>query len=249
MREANVEARRRRILDAARRLIERDGIESLSMRKLASEAAVSVTTLYNLFGARDDILVAMIADAVDGMIAVLDAESTLDDPIDRCFAVIEVSVREFGENERTHRPMMVAGFAAQALEADAERRIARRAIELQREGLEAAKARGLLRAEADPIRLGEQIYHGYELACAQWAWGRLDLDAFEARALYGLVLALQAVATEALRAELDVRRAVLERRLARVERTSTTGNAHPRAPKASVSEATASGTRARRRRS
>ena len=214
-REVNVEARRRRILEAARRLIEGGGIDALSMRKLAAEAGVAVTTLYNLFGAREDILVAMIDDAVDEMIAILDAESTLADPIERCFAVIEVSVREFGANEKTHRPMMVAGFDTQALQADADRRIARRAIALQREGLEAARERELIRTEADPLRLAEQIYHGYELACAQWAWGRLDLFGFEARALYGLVLVLQAVATEGLRADLEARRIALGRRLAK----------------------------------
>ena len=36
---------------------------------------------------------------VDEMIATLDAESTLDDPIERCFAVIEVSVRAFGREK------------------------------------------------------------------------------------------------------------------------------------------------------
>ena len=224
-REVNVEARRRRILDGARRLIEGGGVEAISMRKLAAEAGVAVTTLYNLFGAREDILVAMVDDAVDEMIAALEAESTLDDPIERCFAVIEVTVREFGEKEKTHRPMMVAGFDSQALQADADRRIARRAIDLQREGLEAARARGLLRPEADPVRLGEQIYHGYELACAQWAWGRLDLDGFEARALYGLVLALQAMATDGLHADLEERRVALERRLAKAERRNPTGSA------------------------
>ena len=77
--------------------------------------------------------------------------------------------------------------------------LARRAVGLQREGLAAAREQGLLRPEADPVRLAEQIYHGYEFACAQWAWGRLDLETFEARALYGLYVALLGIATDEVR--------------------------------------------------
>ena len=65
LREINVEARRRRILDAARSLIAKGGMAALSMRKLATEAGLSVTTLYNLYGVRDEILHALIDDAVD----------------------------------------------------------------------------------------------------------------------------------------------------------------------------------------
>ena len=43
-----------RILEAARRLIVGGGLDALSMRKLASEAGVSVTTLYDLNGSRDE---------------------------------------------------------------------------------------------------------------------------------------------------------------------------------------------------
>ena len=48
---SRVQARsRRRILDAARRLVEADGLDRLSMRDLAAEADVSVRTIYNVVG-------------------------------------------------------------------------------------------------------------------------------------------------------------------------------------------------------
>ena len=78
LRELNCEARRQRILAAARTLIARGGIPALSMRKLAQEAGVSVTTLYNLFGVRDDILSALVHDAIDRIDQILQREAPLD---------------------------------------------------------------------------------------------------------------------------------------------------------------------------
>ena len=56
LRERNVEARRQRILQAARVLLAQGGLGALSMRKLAEEASLSVNTLYNLWGTREEIL-------------------------------------------------------------------------------------------------------------------------------------------------------------------------------------------------
>lgn len=214
LREINIEARRRRILDAARALIARGGMPALTMRKLAAEAGLSVTTLYNLYGVREDILHALIDDAVDRMVDLLDAQAPLDDPFERCRAVVTVSIEFFTENEAIYRPMVVATYEGLALACTSDRRTAHRAAEMQREGIEAAIEKGLLRPVADPLRLAEQIYHGYEFACCQWGFGLLDADGFETRALYGLYVALLAAATEASRPFLEARLRELEPALA-----------------------------------
>ena len=112
LRELNVAARRQRILDAARRLIATGGIAALSMRKLAREAGLSVTTLYNLFGVREEILQALVMDAIDQMDLVLERDAPLDDPIERCRAVVTVSVRHMAKNEAIFRPMAIAAEQA-----------------------------------------------------------------------------------------------------------------------------------------
>lgn len=183
------------------------------MRKLASEAGLSVTTLYNLFGAREDILQALIDDAVDRMSDILEVEAPLADPLERCRAIITVSVAYFAENEAIYRPMVVTAYEGLS-RACSDRRTARRAANMQRTGLEAAIAQGLLKDTLDPRRLAEQIYHGYELACCQWGFGELDSQGFEARALYGLYVALLAVATDAVRPQIEAELEKLEPRLA-----------------------------------
>jgi AcrR family transcriptional regulator len=224
LREVNIESRRQRILEAARDLIARGGMQSLSMRKLAAEAGLSVTTLYNLYGSRDDILFALIQDGIDRMVPILDAEAPIDDPLARCRAVITVSVEQFAANAAIYRPMIVASYEGLSRGPEADRRLARRASGMQREGIEQAIEQGLLADTLSPERLGEQIYHGYELACVQWAFGLLDEAGFRARALYGMYLALLAVANDVVREELEAQLNELEGELAAsAERTSLQG--------------------------
>jgi AcrR family transcriptional regulator len=50
--------RRRRILEAVRDAIVRDGIDEVRVRSLASDCGVAVATLYNQFGSRDGLIAA-----------------------------------------------------------------------------------------------------------------------------------------------------------------------------------------------
>lgn len=54
------EERRERILHVARRLIAERGYEGVTMRELADESLVSVPTLYNLFGGKNELLFAAV---------------------------------------------------------------------------------------------------------------------------------------------------------------------------------------------
>ena len=58
----NESDRLKRIIEAARQLIETAGIEGLTMRSLAAEARVSPVTLYNRFGNKDNIVSLVIID-------------------------------------------------------------------------------------------------------------------------------------------------------------------------------------------
>ncbi len=56
---------RARILAAARRIIERDGWEKLTVRRLAAEVGIGTTTLYHHVRDRQDLLVQLLNDHVD----------------------------------------------------------------------------------------------------------------------------------------------------------------------------------------
>jgi AcrR family transcriptional regulator len=209
LREINIEARRQRILEGARNLISEGGITALSMRRLAQRAELAVTTLYNLFGSRNEILSALVEDAIDRMDTILEREAPLDDPLERCRAVITVSIRHLVDNQAIFRPMVVTSYQGLTDHHWQDRRTAERAADMQRVAIEAAMAKGLLTDALDAGILARQIYHGYELAHLQWAFGGHDETVFEARALYGLYVALLGVATDTSRPRImrELRRA------------------------------------------
>lgn len=174
------------------------------MRQLAAEAEVSVTTLYNLFGSKDGVVVAMIDAALDQMDARLEAEAPVDlDPFGRCRAVITVSIEHLTARPEVYRPVNLIALERMARGEPDDRRLARRAEGMQVQGLAAARDQGLLRPGVDIDALAGQIFHGYELAAMQWATERLDAGAFEARALHGLWIALLAACTEPQRPPLE----------------------------------------------
>ena len=108
LRERNVEGRRQQILQAARLLLSRGGIGALSMRKLAEEAQLSVNTLYNLWGTREEILHALTLDARDRMEASLPIEASPEDPIAYCRTLVQATIQELCRQHQFFRPMTLA---------------------------------------------------------------------------------------------------------------------------------------------
>ena len=60
LRERQKQQRRDAIMESARSLFERVGIEDTSMAMIAAEADVSTPTVFNYFGSRDELLLALI---------------------------------------------------------------------------------------------------------------------------------------------------------------------------------------------
>ncbi|MGW0880681.1 TetR/AcrR family transcriptional regulator [Streptomyces sp. NPDC002671] len=72
--------RRRRIIDAAIRVVSEKGIAGLSHRTVAAEADVPLGSTTYHFATLDDLLVAALCQASEGFGGVLDASGVLDDP-------------------------------------------------------------------------------------------------------------------------------------------------------------------------
>ena len=213
LRERNVALRRQQILDAARRLIAAEGMDGLSMRKLAAEAGLAVRTLYNLWGSRGEILRALVEQALDRMDRALDEEAPLADPLQRARAIVTVTIRHLVEDEVVSRSMVLAKYQSAEIGRSDAGLITRRASAMQTTAIRAAIDQGLLLDRLDPAQLGRQIYHGYELAHVQWAFGSIDAATFEARALYGLYVALLGIATDEVRPRIEQELERIEERL------------------------------------
>jgi len=212
-RERNVEARRQQILEAARTLLSRGGIGALSMRKLAEEASLSVNTLYNLWGTREEILRALTLDARERMEATLQIDPSPADPIAYCQTLVRATVREMCRQHELFRPMILAWLEGEIAGQASPIEPMAHSIRVLSQIIQAAQRSGVFECPMNPKHIAWQIEHGAQFASIQWALGRIDDAHFEARALYGLNLAFVGLVDEARRADIQKRLKGLERKM------------------------------------
>ena len=232
LRERNVEVRRQQILQAARVLLSRGGIGALSMRKLAEEASLSVNTLYNLWGTREEILRALTLDARDRMEASLPFEASPDDPIAYCRTLVGATVRELCRQHEFFRPMILAWLEGEIAGQPSPIEPMEHSIRTLAEIIQLARRSDLIECPMTPEQVASQIQHGAQFASIQWALGRIDETHFEARALYGVNLAFLGMVSEDRRPELQAELKSLERKLrmspGSVKGAPSTGTRDPR---------------------
>ena len=226
LRETAKRKRRRRILTEARRLIDEEGLEGLSMRRLAESAELSTRTLYNLYGAKETILFALMEESLDQLDETLEQLGPTD-PIDRSRTLITASVEMLcGDAQQLHRSLL--------RELDLNPRLARELLLMGRvrswheEALRSAMHAGLLDASFSAQVLAHQVLMGYGQAVRLWSRGIFDAHALRAQALHVWALHLLAVSTDAsrpqLRAEVLQLRGEIERVLGRLERIAAEGH-------------------------
>jgi AcrR family transcriptional regulator len=82
------QALRERILDAARRIVIREGFAALSMRKIADAIEYSPATLYLHFESRDEIARALCAEGYEQLLASFEPLAQIADPAERLKALL-----------------------------------------------------------------------------------------------------------------------------------------------------------------
>jgi AcrR family transcriptional regulator len=78
--QAHLDARRRQILDAARRCFVRNGFHATSMQDVLAEANLSAGAVYRYFRGKDEIIAAIAGEAVAEVAGALDTAFGADDP-------------------------------------------------------------------------------------------------------------------------------------------------------------------------
>ncbi len=195
---ARVRARStRRILDAARQLIDVDGVDSFSMRRLADSADVSVRTIYNLFGDKQGLLAALVRDSFDAMEVVV-GELGATDPIERIWEAVTVSVEV--NCQYVPRAVVAAITTDTRLQRDVASYWPGHAMTL--DALESATRSRALRADIGPAALMEQAGIVFMHLLWRWSQGEIDQDELTAAALHAFDVCLLAVATPATRTRL-----------------------------------------------
>lgn len=214
-REANVAARRQHILESARALLQEAGPEGLSMRKLARQAGLSVTTLYNLLGSREQILQALIKDSVKRLEEPAPDPRATRDPLRRAVRAMEGILQYVIDNGDLLRPLIVADFRTgswASLGKQDEGAHFKSSKEAVRAAITEALDGGQLQNVVGLEFLEVQLHVGWELALDLWAFGLLDDEGFRLKSLSGFYVTLLAFAEPDVRPRIEKELRRLERR-------------------------------------
>jgi AcrR family transcriptional regulator len=196
LRERNKARRRDAIVDSTIALLRETSLSEVSIERIAARAEVAPATVYNLIGAREQVLVACIDRVVDQLVEALVVIDPAEDPIAAAMAIVEHSADAFIADGVAFRQIIAALRGT----AGTDSRLAVDPAQLQIAAMRAAQQRGLLRDDIDPAAVGRQIYLSYNGALFAWAARLLTDDGFRRAVQHGLWTALTAFASEDARA-------------------------------------------------
>lgn len=200
---------RRRVLNAASALVTEHGLEALTMRRLAAEAEVSVATLYNLIGGRDDIVRALGLYFLEELNEAY-AEASAPDPIAKAQEILNVLINNV--SAQLPRPLLLKLLSDSQLYEELIPDWKDPLADTMREMV----ASGVLEEEINIDIVSKQVWWSQLGYMRQWAAGRLEEHELRAAVQHNLVLCLLALSTPAGREDLLQHARVLEKNLHRL---------------------------------
>jgi AcrR family transcriptional regulator len=196
------ESRQRRtraeILHAVGEIIAADGLEGLTMRKLADRAGVAVATLYNQFDDRDGVLVAFVSSGLDQLEFELDEQPAIA-PIDATralFAALDETIAA-----RTHVWRPVIATLRSIPDSPRMGSVGERIVAAVEADLSKARAAGLLVPDCKVDLLAWHIFVSWMRGLERWAQGTIDWELYRSSSRVALEVALAAVVVEPLRTD------------------------------------------------
>jgi AcrR family transcriptional regulator len=189
--------RRRRVLRAARALVAEQGLEALTMRQLALEADMSVATLYNLIGGRDEIVRALgmyFVEELDEAFLQLKART----PLERARELL-TTVSDTVTNELPKSVLLAVLSDAQLY---TNLIPSWQPVQALADELGAMVAAGLLTNELSRSKIAKEVWRIHMAYLRLWSTDSIDEGQLRAATLYHLDLCLLAVATPASRKRL-----------------------------------------------
>ena len=220
------EERKHRILEVARGLIADRGYEGVTMRDLADESLVSVPTLYNLFGGKQELLFAAVESYFLELLKGAE-RSGRDEGLPQLISLVEMIGHEMLQRAAYARSLM-RFFGGRAETGGLHEFVARRLTNELVTALEQMQSKRQLVGWLEPQVLGERLSSHFIITSFEWSSGYLTDEGMQSTLLYGLGIMLLGVARGKAAEELE----------ALVRKHQPTAAAEPTAP---PSPATADG--------
>lgn len=204
LRARNMEERRQRILDAARAIILKDGIDALTTRGIAVAAGVSAPTLYNLIGGKDDIIRAMVVKSVEDVKArlKLDQHKSALDMIETVIEAVtdtDAEGSDFARAITVGSDRIVGAFASAGDSGALVSQAGVISVEIATTVCRTAIAQGVLRGNMPADELGQQLFASYRGPRRDWAYRLISIEEAKRRIRRGFYLTLAADAAPEFR--------------------------------------------------
>ncbi len=216
LRTEQKEERRDRILEAARQLIATKGYEALTMRDLAESSGVSVPTLYNLCGPKDQLLFQAVSEEVDATIDGLGSGAgSRSKGLRRVLALLGVGHEEMSRRPTYYRALLSAAARSEPAREPLMAIGSRLGSEL-RDALDEMAEDGELEGWVETAALAQRLRAVCVSASLEWATGALTTHQLLPATRYEAGLALLGVTRGAART--TVQRIVKKEQTARSRR-------------------------------
>ena len=185
-RRQQMDERRERILEAARGLIESRGYQGLTMRDLARISGVTVPTVYNLIGSKEEVLFATVEEQTRHFVA--DLERARGDLI----AVVDATVSQLLRRPRYYRALVLVLLGTEP--ADPSRRHVAGAVAREIAiALSKLSKAGDLAGWVDLAALGERLHAHLDMTSIEWARGGLSAASLRATARFEAATTMRGV--------------------------------------------------------
>ncbi len=195
-RQANKARRRQKILGVARDLIATQGFDALTMSELATRSGVTIPTVHNLFGKKNDIVLELFRELVSRIDEVL-AQPDIADPIAGVETFIDSLLALYGSDEAFYRAAFLGGERLGLFEHEMSDGIFKKSLEVARRLCSEARSNGYLQGRVDGGWLAEQLFNSQRMARQDWVSGYIDLKKYRQQALVAMLLTYAADATPA----------------------------------------------------
>jgi AcrR family transcriptional regulator len=186
------------VLRAVGEIVASDGVEGLTMRKLADRAGVAVATLYNQFDDRKGVLVAFVSSGLDQLEIELDEQPAVG-PIDATrqhFAAVNATISGAVDIWRPVLAALKSDPASHRMGA-----VGDRIVDAIEHDLGKAAAAGMFVADVATERLAYYIFVQWRRGLERWAQGLIDWGQYDEYHERGLELAFAAVLAEPYRTD------------------------------------------------
>lgn len=195
-RQANKELRRQKILDIARDLIATQGLDDFTLKTLATRAQVSLPTIHNLFGKKNDIVLELFRDLVARIDTVL-AEPDLLDPIASAEAFIDKLLELYSADEAFYRAAFLGGERLGLFEHEMTDGIFKKSLVVAERLCKQGRDGGYLKGRLDTRWMAQQLFNTQRMARQDWVSGYICLARYRQQVLIGMLIIYAADATPA----------------------------------------------------